>query len=108
MRQGYGQRVKPDPLIVPWQGRQVRVRHDDPRVGPHTPRGAAIRSAIELATGVDGPRLVLRATLGDRYRVRVFPACSPPWCNRSHGTGTNRSDSVKWTSHACEHAMAEW
>jgi len=63
--------VKPDPLIAPWQGRSVRVRHDDPRLGPYTPRGAVIRSAMELASDVDGLRLVLATALGDRYRVRV-------------------------------------
>ena len=63
--------MKPEPLIVPWQGRSVRVRHDDPRLGPYTPRGTVIRSAMDLASEVDGLRLVLRTTLGDRYRVRV-------------------------------------
>ena len=63
--------MKPDPLVVPWQGHQVRVRHDDPRLGPYTPRGAVIRSAMELASDVDGLRLVLTSALGDRYRVRV-------------------------------------
>ena len=61
----------PDPLIIPWQGRQLRVRHDDPRLGPYTPRGAVIRSAVELASDVEGLRLVLGTTLGERYRVRV-------------------------------------
>ena len=61
----------PEPLIVTWQGREVRVRHDDPHLGPYTPRGAVIRSAVELASDVDGLRLVLASTLGDRYRVRV-------------------------------------
>ena len=68
---GYGQVVKPDPLVISWQGRQVRVRHDDPRVGPYTPRGAVIRCAMELASDVDGLQLVLMTALGDRYRVRV-------------------------------------
>ena len=63
--------MKPDPLVIPWQGRSVRVHHDDPRLGPYTPRGAVIRSAIELASDVEGLRLVLRTALGDRYRVRV-------------------------------------
>jgi hypothetical protein len=61
----------PEPLIVSWQGRELRIRHDDSHLGPHTPRGAVIRSAIELASDVDGLRLVLASTLGDRYRVRV-------------------------------------
>ena len=61
----------PDPLVISWQGRQVRVRHDDPHLGPYTPRGAVIRSAMELASDVEGLRLVLLTTVGDRYRVRV-------------------------------------
>jgi len=61
----------PEPLIVSWQGREVRVRHDDPHLGPYTPRGAVIRSAIELASDVEGLRLALLTTVGDRYRVRV-------------------------------------
>jgi hypothetical protein len=44
----------PEPLIVSWQGRQVRVRHDDPHLEPYTPRGAVIRSAVELASDVQG------------------------------------------------------
>ena len=74
----------PEPLIVSWQGRQVRVRHDDPHLGPHTPRGAVIRSAIELASDVDGLRSILASTLGDRYRVRVSDDGSTVglWCLR--------------------------
>jgi hypothetical protein len=30
-----------------------------------------VRSAVEPASDVDGLRLVLASTLGDRYRVRV-------------------------------------
>jgi hypothetical protein len=61
----------PDPLIVTWQGRTLRVRHDDPQLGPYTPRGAVIRSAVELASDVEGLRLYLVTALGDRYRVKV-------------------------------------
>jgi hypothetical protein len=56
----------PEPLIVSWQGRQVRIRHDDPHLGPYTPRGAVIRSAMELASDVQGLRLYLATALGDR------------------------------------------
>jgi hypothetical protein len=62
---------RPDPLVISWQGQRVRVRHDDPRLGPYTPAGARIRSAVELASDVAGLRLVLRSTLGARYDVRV-------------------------------------
>jgi hypothetical protein len=61
----------PEPLIVSWQGRELRVRHDDPHLGTYTPRGAVIRAAVELASDVDGLRLVLVSALGDRYRVKV-------------------------------------
>jgi hypothetical protein len=61
----------PEPLIVSWQGRQVRLRHDDPHLGPDTPRGAVIRSAMGLASDVQGSRCFLATTVGDRYRVRV-------------------------------------
>jgi hypothetical protein len=61
----------PEPLVVPWRGRQLRVRHDDPYLGPCTPRGAVIRSAIELASVVEGLRLYLVTTVGDRYSIRV-------------------------------------
>ena len=63
--------TKPEPLIVAWRGRQVRVRHDDPHLGPYTPKGAMLRAAIELASDVEGLRLVLTSTVGDRYRIRV-------------------------------------
>jgi hypothetical protein len=49
----------------------LRVRHDDPHLGPYTPRGAVIRSAIELPSDVEGLRLVLLTAVGDRHRVRV-------------------------------------
>ena len=61
----------PDPLVIPWQGHQLRVRHDDPRLGPYTQQGAVIRSAVELASDVEGLRLVLGTALGERYRVQV-------------------------------------
>jgi len=45
---------RPEPLYVPWQGRQLHIRHDDPRIGPYTPRGAVIRSAVEQASDDEG------------------------------------------------------
>jgi hypothetical protein len=44
----------PDPFIVPCGGLEVRIRHDDPHLGPYTPHGAVIRSAMELASDVEG------------------------------------------------------
>jgi len=55
----------------PPASREVRVRHDDPHLGPYTPRGAVIRSAVELASDVEGLRLYLVTALGDRYEVPV-------------------------------------
>ena len=61
----------PDPIVIPWQGRRIRVRHDDPRLRPYSPGAARLRSAVELASDIEGLRLVLATALGDRYRIRV-------------------------------------
>jgi hypothetical protein len=61
----------PDPLVISWHGQQLRVRHDDPRLGPYTHAGQVIRAAVELASDVEGLRLVLGSAVGDRYHVRV-------------------------------------
>jgi len=63
--------MKPDPLVISWQGRQLRVRHDDPKLKPYSPQASRLRSAVELASDVEGLRLVLVSVLGDRYRVHV-------------------------------------
>ena len=60
-----------DPIVLPWQGRRLRIRHDDPRMTLYSPQAVRIRSAVELASDVEGLRLVLVSALGDRYRVRV-------------------------------------
>jgi hypothetical protein len=90
----------PEPLIVAWQGHELRVRHDDPHLGPYTPRDAVIRSAIELASDVEGLRLALLTTVGDRYRVGVSDDGSvvglwrqardetPPFAGRASGRRT--------------------
>ena len=63
---------RPDPIIIPWQGRQLRVRHDDPGMTSiYSPAASRIRSAVELASDVEGLRLVLESALGSRYRIRV-------------------------------------
>jgi hypothetical protein len=41
---------RPEPLVIAWRGRRLRVRHDDPRLGPYTPAGARLRAIIELAS----------------------------------------------------------
>jgi hypothetical protein len=48
----------------------VRVA-DDPRLGPYSPQSARVRSAVELASDVEGLRLVLASVLGERYQIRV-------------------------------------
>jgi hypothetical protein len=63
--------MQPEPLVIAWQGRQLRVRHDDPRLGVYTGDGQQLRAAVQLATDVEGLRLVLASTVADRYRVRV-------------------------------------
>jgi hypothetical protein len=61
----------PEPIVIPWNGRRIRVRHDDPRLRPYSPGVARLRSAMELASDVAGLRLALTTTMGDRYHVRV-------------------------------------
>jgi hypothetical protein len=61
----------PEPLVIPWRGRAVRVRHDDPQLGLYTDVGKRLSAAVQLATDVDGLRLVLASTTADRVRVRV-------------------------------------
>jgi hypothetical protein len=63
--------VKPDHLLIHWQGRQLRVRHDDPQLGTYTGAGQQLRSAVNLASDVEGLHLVLASTVGNRYRVGV-------------------------------------
>ena len=43
----------------------------NPRITPYSPQASRIRSAVELASDVEGLRLVLGSVLGERYRVRV-------------------------------------
>lgn len=64
--------MTPDPLVITWQGRQLRVRHDDARMTSiYSPQASRIRSAVELASDVEGLRLILASVLGDRYFVKV-------------------------------------
>jgi hypothetical protein len=62
---------RPDPLVIGWQGQQVRVRHDDPHLTPYSPRASVIRAAAELVSDVDGPSLTFTTARGDRCTVRV-------------------------------------
>lgn len=61
----------PAPLVIQWCGRQVRIRHDDPRLEPYAPRAAGIGSAMQLASDEFGLRLVIEATVGEWYQVDV-------------------------------------
>jgi hypothetical protein len=61
----------PEALVISWRGRQLRVRHDDPHLVPYTSLGATIRNAIELASDVEGLRLLMMTAAGDHYRVEV-------------------------------------
>ena len=63
--------MTPEPILIGWNGTQVRIRHDDPKLTPYSPGVSRLRSAFELASDVDGLRLVLTTTMGDRYQVRV-------------------------------------
>ena len=63
--------MTPDPLCIDGNGTQVRLRHDDPHLTPYSPGVTRLRAAVELASDVDGLRLVLGSVLGDRYRIRV-------------------------------------
>ena len=61
----------PGPLTIPWHGGNVRVRHDDPRLKPYSPKASVLLAAATLATTPDGLQRVLEATLGEWYRVQV-------------------------------------
>jgi hypothetical protein len=61
----------PDPVYVPFRRREVRVRHDDPRLKPYTPMAAVLRSATSIASDVEGLRLVLASTVGELYLIEV-------------------------------------
>ena len=63
--------LKPDPVYVPFRGREVRVRHDDPQLKPYTPMAAVLRSSTCIASDVEGLRLVLASTVGTLYRIEV-------------------------------------
>jgi hypothetical protein len=63
--------LKPEPIFVPFRGREVRVRHDDPTLKPYTPMAAILRAATSISSDVEGLRLVLESTIGLRYGIEV-------------------------------------
>ncbi len=63
--------VMPEPLVIAWKPPRARVRHDDPRLTAYSLGVSRLRSAMELASDLEGLRLVLETTMGERYRVVV-------------------------------------
>jgi hypothetical protein len=64
--------VAPEPFLVSWgDGRTIRIRHDDHDRGPHEGNGQQVRAAVQLASDVEGLRLVLESAIGREYRVKV-------------------------------------
>ena len=58
----------PEPINIAWRnGKTIRVRHDDPHLGIYTGNGQQVRSAILVASDVEG----LRLTPTRRLRVWV-------------------------------------
>jgi saccharopine dehydrogenase (NAD+, L-lysine forming) len=67
----------PEALVISWRGRQLRVRHDDPHLVPYTSLGATIRNAIELASDVEGLRLLMMTAAGDHWTT-IEECLNPP------------------------------
>jgi hypothetical protein len=44
----------PDPVFIPFRGRETRVRHDDPTLKPYVPMAAVLRSAASPRHGRPG------------------------------------------------------
>ena len=64
--------MRPDRLPhIPWRGRQLRVRHDDPKLGLYADVGKQLCAAVQLATDLEGLRLALATTVERQYTVRV-------------------------------------
>jgi hypothetical protein len=60
-----------EPLVIPWRARQLRLRHDDPYLGPLTGSGQQLQAAVQLASDIEELRRVLETAMGRDYRVRV-------------------------------------
>jgi hypothetical protein len=63
--------MEPERFVIAWQGRQLRIRHDDPTLDPLKGNGQQVRAAVHLASDVEGLRRALTTALGRQYRVRV-------------------------------------
>jgi hypothetical protein len=62
--------MTPEPIFVRWQGRQVRVRHDDPRLSRYSDVVTRLQSAMTITTEVATLRLVMAAETA--YEVQVL------------------------------------
>jgi hypothetical protein len=51
--------VSPDPLTLRWRSTDVRIRHDDPRLGSYSPVIATVQAAMPITTEVATLRLVM-------------------------------------------------
>ena len=60
---------KPEPLYVRWRGKDVRVRHDDPLLGPYSAVIQRLQSAMTITTEVATLRLVMARERA--YEVQV-------------------------------------
>jgi hypothetical protein len=50
---------KPEPLYLRWRGKDVRIRHDDPRLSRYSPAIATLQSAMMITTEVATLQLVM-------------------------------------------------
>ena len=65
-----GTAVTRDPLTLRWRGRDVRIRHDDPRLNRYSAVIQRLQSAMTITTEVETLRLVLARETA--YEVRVL------------------------------------
>ena len=63
--------MQPEPIDVPWHGRQLRVRHDDPHMSMYSGSSQPVRAAILSASDVEGLRRALTTALGGNIASNV-------------------------------------
>jgi hypothetical protein len=51
----------PDPFVIPWQGRQLCVRHDDSRLAPAGGAEGALAALLDAPAMRRGPSCEVRA-----------------------------------------------
>jgi hypothetical protein len=61
--------VTPYRITLRSRGQDVRVRHDDPLLGPYSPIVAWLRSALAITSSVETLRLVLPRAVGSEVPV---------------------------------------